>query len=61
MTEISIFDAKGSAIYNGIENFSQGLQSMTIGEKQLGNQTGVFYCRIKNNEVNQVIKMLRIE
>lgn len=61
MTEISIFDAKGSSIYHGFENLQTGIQTITVGDKQLGNQTGVFYCKIKTNEMSKVIKMLRIE
>ncbi|MBK9564288.1 MAG: T9SS type A sorting domain-containing protein [Saprospiraceae bacterium] len=61
MTQITIYDAKGSAVYSGVENLSSGNQSITIGSKHLGNQTGIFYCKIKNNEVSKVIKMLRIE
>ena len=58
---ITIFDAKGSSIYNGVENLAAGSQVISINEKHVGNHVGVFYCRIKANEVNQVIKMLRIE
>lgn len=61
MTQITIYDAKGSAVYSGVENLSSGNQSIIIGSKHLGNQTGIFYCKIKNNEVSKVIKMLRIE
>ncbi|MBK8517905.1 MAG: HYR domain-containing protein [Saprospiraceae bacterium] len=58
---ITIYDAKGSAIYSGNESLGAGKQIISINDKHLGNQFGVFYCRIKANNINQIVKMLRIE
>ncbi|MFZ1748839.1 MAG: HYR domain-containing protein [Saprospiraceae bacterium] len=58
---MSIFDIKGTVVFHQNMNLSAGDHSITLGETQLGNQTGIFYCRIQANGLHEVVKMIRIE
>lgn len=58
---ISLYDAKGSTIFKSAENLPAGKHTLTINEKQMGDKLGVFYCKIKSKDLNEVIKILRIE
>lgn len=58
---LSIFDAKGSMVYSGSLNLGAGENQLQIGQQQLGDRKGIFYCKIKSGELNEVVKMLRIE
>ncbi len=58
---LSIFNAEGQSIYNANMTLPSGQQTISISEKQLGQRYGVFYCRVKTNQINEVVKMLRLE
>jgi len=58
---ISIYDQEGAQIYRGVENFEAGSHSLKLSEKQLGNHYGVLFCKVKSRDVNEVIKILRLE
>lgn len=58
---ISLYDAKGSTVFKSAEVLPAGKHILTINEKQMGNKLGVFYCKIKSKDLNEVIKILRIE
>ena len=58
---VSMYDSKGSSIFRSNEFMPAGKHVITLNEKQLGDKLGVFYCKIKCNELNSVIKILRIE
>ncbi|MBK9733706.1 MAG: HYR domain-containing protein [Saprospiraceae bacterium] len=58
---ISIFDGEGIMVYRNLEMMEAGNQSITLTEKQFGNKFGVFFCKIKAKDLNEVIKILRIE
>nr|MBP9055648.1 T9SS type A sorting domain-containing protein [Saprospiraceae bacterium] len=61
LTNISIYDAKGSAVYNQSVFMSAGLNSININQSHLGGRLGVFFVKIKDNDLNEVIKILRLE
>jgi len=58
---ISLYDAKGSTVFKSAEVLPAGKHILTINEKQMGNKLGVFYCKIKSKDLNEVIKILKIE
>ncbi|MBK9255777.1 MAG: HYR domain-containing protein [Saprospiraceae bacterium] len=58
---ITIFDSEGKLVYKNTEEMPAGSQRITISEKQLGNRMGVFYCKIKAEDLNEVIRILRLE
>jgi hypothetical protein len=58
---ISLYDAKGSTIFSSTEFLPSSRHILTLTEKQMGNKLGVFYCKIKSKDLNDVIKILRIE
>ena len=60
-TNISIYDAKGSAVYSQSVFMSAGLNNININQSQLGDRLGVFFVKIKDNDLNEVIKILRLE
>jgi hypothetical protein len=59
--DMTIFDAKGNRIYESKDNLPAGEHQLIINDKQLNNQTGIFFCKIKTGEISKVIKLLRIE
>ena len=48
-------------VYKGITDGNPGLNSLFIGQKELGNARGVLFVKIKSDELNEVVRMLRIE
>jgi hypothetical protein len=58
---MTIYDGEGSMIFKNSEVLNPGIHSILINEKQLGNRFGIFYCKIKAKDLNEVIKILRIE
>ncbi len=58
---VTIYDAEGRMISSEIQNLPAGLNRITISNSQLKGRLGVFYCKIKSREFDQVIKLLRIE
>ncbi|MCZ2102520.1 MAG: T9SS type A sorting domain-containing protein [Chitinophagales bacterium] len=58
---VVIFDASGKMISSENLALQAGYNQITINNNQLKNRLGVFYCKIKSGEINQVLKLLRIE
>jgi hypothetical protein len=58
---INIYDSEGKAVYRNTTEYPSGNHRISITDKQLGNRTGVFYCKIKAGDLNDVIRILRIE
>lgn len=57
----TVYDATGSEVYKSNEQYSEGNHSMTLTANQLGNRYGIFICKIKSKNIDQIIKILRIE
>lgn len=58
---INIYDSEGKAVYRNTSEYPAGHHRITITDKQLGNRTGVFYCKIKAGDLNEAIRIMRIE
>ncbi len=56
-----IFDATGKMVSSENMVLQAGFNQISINSNQLKNRLGVFYCKIKSQELNQVLKLLRIE
>lgn len=61
LATIIIFDASGKMVSSETTPLQAGYNSILINSSQLKDKAGVFYCKIKSNEINQVLKLLRIE
>jgi len=58
---IHIFDGAGRSVYKQNQEFMAGEHSLVLTSKELGENYGIFYCKIKAENLNEVIKLLRIE
>ncbi len=58
---LSIFDASGSMVSKSNDIYNAGNHTLVLTEKQLGSKYGVFFCKIKTKNLEQIIKILRIE
>jgi hypothetical protein len=59
--DISIYDTNGSMVFKSNDIYNAGNHTLRLTEKQLGNKYGVFFCKIKTKNLDQIIKILRIE
>ena len=58
---ITLYDGAGKLIYeNRIEGWP-GINRFNLGIKELGESRGIIYAKITTDEMDEVIKMLRIE
>ena len=58
---ILIFDAKGMEVSRQSLFLPVGEHNVVINQQKLGDKTGVFFVKIKSNDLNEVVKILRIE
>jgi hypothetical protein len=58
---VSIFDAKGELISNSTISVSPGQHIININAQQLDHRFGIFFVKVKSKELNEVVKILRIE
>jgi hypothetical protein len=61
VVNITIYDAKGSAVYSQSNHQPTGEGQIMIQKNMLNDQYGVFFCKVKTQDATSVIKMLRIE
>jgi uncharacterized protein YfcZ (UPF0381/DUF406 family) len=61
VVNITIYDAKGSAVYSQSNHQPAGEGQIMIQKNMLNDQYGVFFCKVKTQDATSVIKMLRIE
>lgn len=61
VVNITIYDAKGSALYSQSNHQPAGEGQIMIQKNMLNDQYGVFFCKVKTQDATSVIKMLRIE
>lgn len=59
--QYTIYDGAGKMVYKGTAEGNPGLNSLSIGQKELGNARGVLFVKMKSDELNEVVRMLRIE
>jgi len=58
---LSIYDTNGSMVFKSNDIYNAGNHILRITEKQLGSKYGVFICKIKTKNLDEAIKILRIE
>ena len=59
--QFTIYDGAGQMVHKAQMEGNPGLNSIPIGQKELGNARGVLFVKIKSEELNEVVRMLRIE
>lgn len=58
---VAIFDAKGVQVSNFNVTVPAGQSLINITPQQLDNRFGIFFVKIKSKELNNIVKILRIE
>ena len=58
---INIYDSNGTIVFKSNDIYNPGNHSMRLNANQLGNKYGIFICKIKSKNLDQIIKILRIE
>jgi len=58
---ISIFDNTGSRVYNTQQHFVKGENIINITDKMLKNGSGKFICKITSSQLNEIVRMIRID
>jgi hypothetical protein len=58
---LTVFDGAGKMVFRTQTEGNAGLNSVTLGQKELGESAGILFVKIKSGTFNEVVKMLRIE
>lgn len=58
---LSIFDSEGKLVHKSSAEYPAGNHRIVINDKILAQRTGVFYCKIKAGDLNEVVRIMRIE
>ncbi|MFZ1704109.1 MAG: HYR domain-containing protein [Saprospiraceae bacterium] len=59
--QVTIFDGSGKMIHKEILEGQMGINSLTLGQKELGEVRGILYVKLKSNSLNEVVRIMRIE
>ncbi|MBK6362368.1 MAG: HYR domain-containing protein [Saprospiraceae bacterium] len=58
---ISVYDPAGKQIFRTQTDGNMGINAFILGQKEIGETSGILYVKIKSGDLNEVIKMMRIE
>jgi hypothetical protein len=61
LVSIHVYDPAGKQIFKTQIEGNVGMNSFLFGQKEIGQVTGILYVKIKSGDLNEVIKMMRIE
>lgn len=61
LVSLTVFDGAGKMVFRTQTEGNAGLNSITLGQKELGESAGILFVKIKSGTFNEVVKMLRIE
>lgn len=59
--QFTIYNGAGQMVFKEQIEGNPGLNTIPLGQKELGINRGVLFVKIKSDELNEVVRMLRIE
>jgi hypothetical protein len=61
LVQITVYDGAGKLIYQESQQGNAGVNTWLLSSKELGESRGILYVKIKSEELNEVVRIMRIE